>query len=68
MNISQQFNFTGKLKEDDGEKQQKAITFSLDYSIKKMILNLWQENGTLSVIIQNQIMMQQMKLPIIWKF
>ena len=27
MNISQQFNFTGKLKEDDGEKQQKATTF-----------------------------------------
>ena len=25
--ISQQINFTGKLKEDDGEKQQKAITF-----------------------------------------
>ena len=25
------------------------------------ILNLWQENGTLSMIIQNQIMLQQME-------
>ena len=32
------------------------------------VLNLWQENGTLSMIIQNQIILQQMKLPIIQKF
>ena len=50
------------------EKQQKAIlNFSLDsliatelcnsYWMKQTILNLWQENGTLSIIIQRQIMM-----------
>ena len=33
--------------------------------MKQTILNLWQENGILSMIIQNQIMMQQMKLPMI---
>ena len=30
-----------------------------------MILNLWQENGTLLMIMQRRIMMQQMKLPIL---
>ena len=33
-----------------------------------MILNLQQENGIMSMITQNQVMMQQMKLPIIQKF
>ena len=33
-----------------------------------MILNLQQENGIMSLITQNQVMMQQMKLPIIQKF
>ena len=32
-----------------------------------MILNLQQENGIMSMITQNQVMMQQMKLPIIQK-
>ena len=32
------------------------------------ILNLWQENKTLPMIIQIQVMLQQMKLPIIQKF
>ena len=32
-----------------------------------MILNLQQENGIMSLITQNQVMMQQMKLPIIQK-
>ena len=36
--------------------------------MKQMILNLWQENETLSMIIQNKIMIQQMKLSIIQKF
>ena len=36
--------------------------------MKQTILNLWQGNETLSIIIQNEIMMQQMKLPIIQKF
>ena len=31
--------------------------------MKQTILNLWQKNGTLLMIIQNQIMMQQIKLP-----
>ena len=35
--------------------------------MKQMILNLWQENETLSMIIQNKIMIQQMKLSIIQK-
>ena len=30
--------------------------------------NLWQENGTWSMIIPKQIMMQEMKLYILWKF
>ena len=33
--------------------------------MKETILNLWQENGTLSTIIPSQIKMQQIKLPII---
>ena len=36
--------------------------------MKQTILNLRQENETLSMITQNQIMIQQMKLPIIKKF
>ena len=32
--------------------------------MKKTILNLLQENGALSVIIQRQIIMPQMKLPL----
>ena len=36
--------------------------------MKQTILNLWKENGTLSMIIPNQIMMEQMKLPIKQKF
>ena len=32
--------------------------------MKKTILNLSQENGALSVIIQRQIIMPQMKLPL----
>ena len=32
------------------------------------MLNLWQENETLPMIIQMQIIMQQMKLPAIKKF
>ena len=36
--------------------------------MKQMILNLWQENETLSMIIQNKIMIQQMKLSITQKF
>ena len=32
------------------------------------ILYLWQENGTLSMIIQKQIMKMEMKLPLIQKF
>ena len=35
--------------------------------MQQTILDLMQENGILSMIIQNQIMMQQMKLPIIQK-
>ena len=31
-------------------------------------LNFYQENGILPMIIQNQIMMQQLKLPVIQKF
>ena len=33
--------------------------------MKQMILNFLQENGLLPMIIQNQILMQQMKLPVI---
>ena len=33
-----------------------------------MILNLREENGTLSMIIQYQIMVQEMKLFVIQKF
>ena len=36
--------------------------------MKPTILNLWQENRTLSMIIENQIMKREMKLPIIQKF
>ena len=36
--------------------------------MQQTILDLMQENGILSMIIQNQIMMQQMKLIIIQKF
>ena len=36
--------------------------------MKQTIINLWQKHGTLSTIIQNQIMVQQMKLPKIQKF
>ena len=36
--------------------------------MKQTILNLWQENRTLSMIVETQIIMQQMKLPIILKF
>ena len=36
--------------------------------MKKTILNLWQENGTLSMINQMQIKMMEMKLSIILKF
>ena len=32
--------------------------------MKKTILNLLQENGALSMIIQRQIIMPQMKLPL----
>ena len=32
--------------------------------MKKTILNLLQENGALSVIIQRQVIMPQMKLPL----
>ena len=33
--------------------------------MKQVILNLWQENGALSMINQTQIMMKEMKLSII---
>ena len=36
--------------------------------MKQTIPNLLQENGAFLMIIQNKIMMQQMKLPIIQKF
>ena len=32
--------------------------------MKQVILNLWQENGALSMINQTQIMMKEMKLSI----
>ena len=72
MNIPQQINFTGKLEEDVGatvffipEKQQqqkkkkkkkKKNIIKYIYGMKQTILNLWQENGTLSMIVQRQIM------------
>ena len=36
--------------------------------MKETILNLWQENGTLPMINQKQIMMQEIKLFIIQRF
>ena len=36
--------------------------------MKQTILDLWQENGRLSVIIHNEIMVQEMKWSIIHKF
>ena len=36
--------------------------------MKQTILNLWQENGALSMISQMQIKMKEMKLSIILKF
>ena len=36
--------------------------------MKQIIQNLWQENGTLLMIIKKQIMMQEMKLLIMQKF
>ena len=36
--------------------------------MKQTILNLWQENGALSMINQMQIKMKEMKLSIILKF
>ena len=36
--------------------------------MNQTIINSWQENGTLSMISQRQIMMQEMKLSKIKKF
>ena len=36
--------------------------------MKQTIPNFWRKNGTLSMIIQGQIMMQEMKLSIAHKF
>ena len=36
--------------------------------MKQMVLNLWQDHGKLSMLIQKWIIMQQMKLPKIQKF
>ena len=36
--------------------------------MKQMVLNLWQDHGKLSMLIQKWIIMQQMKLPTIQKF
>ena len=35
--------------------------------MNQVILNIWQENGTVSMIIRIQIMMQEMKLSVIHK-
>ena len=40
----------------------------LDLLNIQTILNLWQENGTLPMIIQKWIIIQEMKLPIMQKF
>ena len=36
--------------------------------MKQVILDLWEKNGTLSMINQTQVMMQEMKLCIIQKY
>ena len=36
--------------------------------MKPTIRNLWQENRTLSMITENQVMKKEIKLPIIRKF
>ena len=36
--------------------------------MKQKILDLWHKNGTLSIINQMQIMIEEMKLPIMHKY